>query len=93
MLVSLVLAFVFLPAMALAQDQKLASPEKQTIVCEEQAPECTHRLINGLNFKTLVGPQAIVTLGIGDNGKYTRLDVTVTNTSQSTLTYFRTPLA
>ncbi len=65
------------------QEQQPASPASQKVVCDEQTPLCTHRLVNGYTYKTIETPQAIITVNLADVGKYTRLDIGVTNTSNS----------
>jgi hypothetical protein len=52
-------------------------------MCDETTPLCTHTLINGFTYKTILTPQAVVTVSLADNGKYTRLDVGVTNAGQA----------
>lgn len=67
---------------ALAQNAKVATLEPKLLACSEQTPECTHRLLNGFTYKTLVGPRATVTMSLADNGKYTRVNVMIVNSGQ-----------
>ena len=67
---------------AVAQDQKTSQPAPQKIVCGEQSAACVHKLVNGFTYETLGPSDAVVTVSLADNGKYTRLEVGVTNAGQ-----------
>ena len=53
------------------------------VVCEETSQSCSHKLVNGLRYESLTTQQAVVTVSIADNGRYTRLEVAVANLGQA----------
>ena len=66
----------------LCQDQEPAPSNTQKLLCNETTTVCTHKLVNDFTYKTLSTSKAVVTVSIAANGKYTRLDVGITNSGQ-----------
>jgi hypothetical protein len=73
---------LFLSSTLLAQDQTLKSDNRK-VSCDGSDYVCVKKYVNGLAYKTLLTPRAVVSVALSNDEKYTRLGVEVMNVSQT----------